>query len=166
VLAIIRDITARKRTEAHIHRLAYFDVLTGSAEPRMARRLSVAVVVEARREHRGVAVLYIDLDQFKRINDTLGHQTGDALLTDGHRRLNSLAVPRGDEMSTSSSRALAATSSSRAHRQCDDGSRRACCQAHPGCAGRAVPARWLRVRRDVEHRHRVVPEHGNDGRVC
>ena len=80
VLAIIRDITARKRTEAHIHRLAYFDVLTGLPNREWLGDYLSQSLVEARRENRGVAVLYVDLDQFKRINDTLGHQTGDALL--------------------------------------------------------------------------------------
>jgi len=54
-------------------------------------------LVEARRENRSVAVLYIDLDQFKRINDTLGHQTGDALLRMVTDRLHTLAGARGDD---------------------------------------------------------------------
>ena len=93
-LAIIRDITARKRTEAHIHRLAYFDVLTGLPNREWLGDYLSQSLVEARREGRSVAVLYIDLDQFKRINDTLGHQTGDALLRMVTDRLNSLAGPR------------------------------------------------------------------------
>ncbi len=96
VLAIIRDITARKRTEAHIHRLAYFDVLTGLPNREWLGDYLSQSLVEARREDRSVAVLYIDLDQFKRINDTLGHQTGDALLRMVTDRLNSLAGPDGD----------------------------------------------------------------------
>ncbi|HEY7638593.1 MAG TPA: EAL domain-containing protein [Steroidobacteraceae bacterium] len=91
VLAIIRDITARKRTEAHIHRLAYFDVLTGLPNREWLGDYLSQSLVEARREAHSVAVLYIDLDQFKRINDTLGHQTGDALLRMVTDRLNSLA---------------------------------------------------------------------------
>jgi diguanylate cyclase (GGDEF)-like protein len=91
VLAIIRDITARKRTEAHIHRLAYFDVLTGLPNREWLGDYLSQSLVEARRENCSVAVLYIDLDQFKRINDTLGHQTGDALLRMVSDRLNTLA---------------------------------------------------------------------------
>ncbi len=97
VLAIIRDITARKRTEAHIHRLAYFDVLTGLPNREWLGDYLSQSLVEARRENRGVAVLYIDLDQFKRINDTLGHQTGDALLRMVTDRLNSLSGVRADD---------------------------------------------------------------------
>ena len=97
VLAIIRDITARKRTESHIHRLAYFDVLTGLPNREWLGDYLSQSLQEARRENRGVAVLYIDLDQFKRINDTLGHQTGDALLRMVTDRLNALAGPRGDD---------------------------------------------------------------------
>lgn len=97
VLAIIRDITARKRTEAHIHRLAYFDVLTGLPNREWLGDYLSQSLVEARREERSVAVLYIDLDQFKRINDTLGHQTGDALLRMVTDRLNSLAGPSAGE---------------------------------------------------------------------
>lgn len=97
VLAIIRDITARKRTEAHIHRLAYFDVLTGLPNREWLGDYLSQSLVEARRENQGVAVLYIDLDQFKRINDTLGHQTGDALLRMVTDRLNSLAGPHASD---------------------------------------------------------------------
>jgi diguanylate cyclase (GGDEF)-like protein len=97
VLAIIRDITARKRTESHIHRLAYFDVLTGLPNREWLGDYLSQSLVEARRENRGVAVLYVDLDQFKRINDTLGHQTGDALLRMVTDRLNTLSGPNGDD---------------------------------------------------------------------
>lgn len=79
-LAIIRDITARKQTEAHIHRLAYFDVLTGLPNREWLGEYLSESLTQAHRGNHSVAVLYVDLDQFKRINDTLGHETGDALL--------------------------------------------------------------------------------------
>jgi diguanylate cyclase (GGDEF)-like protein len=87
VLAIIRDITARKETDARIHRLAYFDALTGLPNREWIREYVAQVLSEARRRHRHVALLYIDLDQFKRVNDTLGHGTGDALLCQVAERL-------------------------------------------------------------------------------
>jgi diguanylate cyclase (GGDEF)-like protein len=87
VLAIIRDVTARKETDARIHRLAYFDALTGLPNREWIREYLAQSVAEARRRHRRLALLYVDLDQFKRINDTLGHGTGDALLCQVSERL-------------------------------------------------------------------------------
>jgi len=80
VLAIVRDITERKQTEAHIHRLAYFDALTGLPNREWIGDYLSKALADAARSDSRIALLYIDLDQFKRINDTLGHETGDALL--------------------------------------------------------------------------------------
>ncbi|MCF8167924.1 MAG: EAL domain-containing protein [Rhodoferax sp.] len=74
------DITLRKKAEADIERLAFFDALTGLPNRRLLLdRLQKAVATSARRGTHG-ALLFIDLDNFKILNDTLGHHTGDELL--------------------------------------------------------------------------------------
>jgi len=96
VLGLVRDITARKETEARIHRLAYFDSLTGLPNREWLREYLAQSLQEARRKSRRLAVMYVDLDQFKRINDTLGHETGDGLLRQVAERLQLALNLEGD----------------------------------------------------------------------
>jgi diguanylate cyclase (GGDEF)-like protein len=93
VLAIVRDVTARKETEARIHRLAYFDALTGLPNREWICEYLAQSLAQARGRHQHLALLYLDLDQFKRINDTLGHGTGDALLGQVAERLQATFDP-------------------------------------------------------------------------
>jgi diguanylate cyclase (GGDEF)-like protein len=88
-----RDITSRKADEARIHYLAFYDVLTELPNRQLLRdRLSTALATAARRGSAG-ALLYIDLDDFKTLNDTTGHDTGDALLKQVALRLASCIGP-------------------------------------------------------------------------
>lgn len=86
--AIFSDITERKQQEQKIHQLAYIDELTGLANRRMFfDRLQLSLANAHRHNHR-LAVLFLDLDLFKRINDTLGHQAGDQALKEVARRIS------------------------------------------------------------------------------
>lgn len=83
----IMDITQRKVTEDEIKALAFYDPLTHLPNRRLLfDRLKIACVACERRQLKG-ALLFIDLDNFKRINDTHGHEVGDLLLKEAARRL-------------------------------------------------------------------------------
>ncbi|MFZ1843111.1 MAG: EAL domain-containing protein, partial [Nitrospira sp.] len=88
VIGTAQDITERKQAERAIHQLAYYDSLTGLANRVLFKdRLSNALSY-AERYHQHLATLFIDLDRFKVINDTLGHTVGDRLLTHVAERLS------------------------------------------------------------------------------
>ncbi|MDP2809290.1 MAG: EAL domain-containing protein [Rhodocyclaceae bacterium] len=78
--SIFSDITDRKRAEGRIHHLAYFDALTGLPNRVQFNRLTDQALAESKRKEGFGALLFIDLNRFKPINDTLGHAVGDKVL--------------------------------------------------------------------------------------
>jgi diguanylate cyclase (GGDEF)-like protein len=104
VIGVSQDVTERKRQEDEVRHLAHHDTLTGLPNRRLLDdRLRQAVFAAPRRAAR-VAVIAIDLDHFKAVNDTLGHKAGDAVLrevagrwTGCVRKADTLARQGGDE---------------------------------------------------------------------
>jgi diguanylate cyclase (GGDEF)-like protein/PAS domain S-box-containing protein len=95
LLALSRDITARKQAESEIHSLAFYDALTRLPNRRLLMdRLHQAMASSTRNQQHG-AILFLDLDNFKSLNDTRGHDIGDLLLIEVARRLQD-CVREGD----------------------------------------------------------------------
>jgi diguanylate cyclase (GGDEF)-like protein len=87
VVAAVQDVTARRVAEEQVRYLAYYDSLTGLASrTRLYERIE-ELIKSARRRNDAFAVLFLDLDGFKDINDSLGHSEGDKLLTVVAQRL-------------------------------------------------------------------------------
>jgi diguanylate cyclase (GGDEF)-like protein/PAS domain S-box-containing protein len=94
---VARDVTERKRAEEMISYQAYHDVLTDLPNRTLFRdRLSMAILQAKRKEHE-LAVMFIDLDRFKLVNDTLGHLRGDELLQQVAGRLKN-SMRQGDTL--------------------------------------------------------------------
>jgi len=101
---ISTDSTKRKQAEEAIHHLAFYDALTGLPNRRLLQDRMEKLLATLAREPQGAAVMFIDVDNFKDINDTLGHDAGDELLCQMSRRMaqciraqDTLARQGGDE---------------------------------------------------------------------
>ena len=89
-IGMSEDITQQKESEERIRRLAYHDTLTGLANRQLFEDRLAHAVATASRDQRSVAVLFIDLDRFKPVNDSLGHKAGDLLLREVAERLRGI----------------------------------------------------------------------------
>lgn len=77
---LLFDVTELKEAEARVTHMAYHDALTGLANRELFQESLLLAVERARRDQTSIGVLYLDLDNFKHLNDTLGHHAGDQLL--------------------------------------------------------------------------------------
>jgi diguanylate cyclase (GGDEF)-like protein/PAS domain S-box-containing protein len=84
----VHDITRRKDAEEQIRRLAYYDPLTGLPNRLLFTEQLLRALAQAERHRRRIATMFVDLDNFKRVNDTLGHRAGDQLLREASARLS------------------------------------------------------------------------------
>ena len=103
-IAIFSDITDKKRSEEIIWRQANYDVLTGLPNRRLFHDRLMQELKREEREQHSLALMFIDLDHFKEVNDTLGHEAGDNLLVQASKRIagciresDTLARLGGDE---------------------------------------------------------------------
>ncbi len=88
IQTLARDVTEEVRLRARLQDMAYYDGLTGLANRRLLREKAEQALEEARRRGRRVALLYLDLQRFKAINDSFGHEAGDRALVEVARRLS------------------------------------------------------------------------------
>jgi len=87
IVGVTRDITMRKRAEDKIWQLAHSDVLTGLPNRSLFYDRLKQSIAQAKRYNKKIALLFLDLDDFKQVNDKFGHDTGDGLLMEVAERL-------------------------------------------------------------------------------
>ena len=97
-IAVLEDISPRKRAEERLLHMASHDVLTGLPNRLLLQDRLEQAILKTQRTSRQVAVLFMDLDRFKNVNDSLGHEAGDQLIAEIGRRLSS-AVRGSDTVS-------------------------------------------------------------------
>ncbi|MEP5766559.1 MAG: EAL domain-containing protein [Halieaceae bacterium] len=93
-IGVFQDMSERRRVEAELHRLAYYDELTNLPNRRLLQEQVEQSLKVAKRKGSRTAICMLDLDGFKRVNDTLGHSVGDMLLKEVSERLVSVVRQR------------------------------------------------------------------------
>jgi two-component system CheB/CheR fusion protein len=93
-IGVFSDITDRKQAEEAIHQLAFYDVLTGAANRFLLRERAEQTMRESLRDGRTFALMFIDLDHFKEVNDVFGHDAGDLLLKEVSKRIKHFIRPQ------------------------------------------------------------------------
>src|SRR5437660_5892470 len=88
ILSFVQDVSSRIQAEERLQYLATRDALTGLPNRVLLQERLTQAIAQARRSHQRVGVLFIDLDRFKNVNDTLGHRIGDELLKEVSRALS------------------------------------------------------------------------------
>ncbi|MGL4516882.1 MAG: EAL domain-containing protein [Shewanella sp.] len=88
-VVVFSDMTERKKTEAELRRIANFDLLTGLPNRALFNQKLLQSIAAAQQSEDKLALLFLDLDRFKHVNDSYGHGMGDALLVEAARRLQS-----------------------------------------------------------------------------
>ncbi|WP_431064076.1 sensor domain-containing protein [Methylotuvimicrobium sp.] len=86
-VAVFTDLSEKKKFEEYISQLAFYDPLTDLPNRRLLLERIEQVLIQAKRKNTYAAILYMDLDRFKVLNDSMGHQTGDELLVQVAKRL-------------------------------------------------------------------------------
>jgi diguanylate cyclase (GGDEF)-like protein/PAS domain S-box-containing protein len=94
-IGLIKDVTYQRANEATMKQLAFYDPLTDLPNRRLFGEKLQSAIVSAHDEGKILAICYIDLDEFKNVNDNYGHHAGDALLCEIARRL-AASLPHGD----------------------------------------------------------------------
>jgi diguanylate cyclase (GGDEF)-like protein/PAS domain S-box-containing protein len=95
ILAVVRDLTETRQMESKIKRMAFFDSLTGLPNRNMINDRITLALSHSERNHQKFALLFLDMDDFKSVNDSLGHSIGDELLKEVAKRLKGLL--RGED---------------------------------------------------------------------
>jgi diguanylate cyclase (GGDEF)-like protein len=93
-VVVVQDITAKRNADRAIDRMAHFDSVTNLRNRRSFELALAEVLASTRSGGAGIDVMFLDLDDFKQVNDSLGHRTGDKLLVEIASRLGALIGPR------------------------------------------------------------------------